>query len=499
MCLNSSAGGENIDQYMQLCLDWIPRTVSSTMRICSIEFAGFKFKTGKVKSGKEYLQSVEMFLNRVISYAPIISKVIVCEEKYSFTPDDFKASTRMQRVTHKDSDIDHLKSGSRILSDQTFNKDVLTKTDTGKRLISTYLAENIQNMVFTKDVKVIVDSEMNAYLCSCADHCSCQKYSTPIMCSFDASMLEKRSELKHLTSVKQSKGEAEMSVADWLVGLQGELEDGNSAVCLVTSGDIDAVYIHLYVVSRYWERKDDGKFKNQLYVILQKKGPKYDVYNITNMIELFESFFKDRYIGIKIAISLCMGGNDFVPKCDQFSHATVLKMVMQTPIYRDHLFKFEDGCVKMNKDRFTDLYRRIYCPIKLKNTSISYDEVRTMTIGKKMDPTKKTGYRTADPRKWLPPKSAMERLCDIVQLQMEYLETAGIHDKPLPNFLESGCLIKTVDGEVEYFFGPDAHFDSISELPDMSVLPERKKRQRTNITPRSGDRRKRLLTSTSRH
>ena len=56
------------------------------------------------------------------------------------------------------------------------------------------------------------------------------------------------------------------------------------------------------------------------------------------MIELFESFFKDRYIGIKIAISLCMGGNDFVPKCDQFSHATVLKMVMQTPIYRDHLF-----------------------------------------------------------------------------------------------------------------------------------------------------------------
>ena len=194
-----------------------------------------------------------------------------------------------------------------------------------------------------------------------------------------------------------------------------------------------------------------------------------------------------------------MGGNDFVPKCDQFSHATVLKMVMQTPIYRDHLFKFEDGCVKMNKDRFTDLYRRIYCPIKLKNTSISYDEVRTMTIGKKMDPTKKAGYRTADPRKWLPPQSAMERLCDIVQLQIEYLETAGIHDKPLPNFLESGILIKTEDGEVEYFFGPDAHFDSISELPDMSLLPERKKRQRTNITPRSGDRRKRLLTSTPRH
>ena len=55
-----------------------------------------------------------------------------------------------------------------------------------------------------------------------------------------------------------------MSVADWLVRLQGELEEGNSAVCLVTSEDIDAAYINLNVTvnCRYLERKDDGKIKS---------------------------------------------------------------------------------------------------------------------------------------------------------------------------------------------------------------------------------------------
>ena len=54
-----------------------------------------------------------------------------------------------------------------------------------------------------------------------------------------------------LTTVKQCKGKGEMSVADWQVELQGELENEHLAICLVTSGNIDAIYIHLYVVSRY--------------------------------------------------------------------------------------------------------------------------------------------------------------------------------------------------------------------------------------------------------
>ena len=498
-CLDSSTRAGNSSQYMQLCLDYIPKHIYSTMSICSIEFAGFKFKSGKIKSGKEYMQTAEMFLNSIVSHSPVLSKIIVCEEKYSFTPDDLKANTRMQRISHKDSDIDHLKSGPRILSESCFNKDVLTKTDTGKRLVSTYLAQNVQCMKFNKNINIIVDSEMHTNSCTCLEACSCPNYCTPIECFFDNSIQDKSQLARPITTVKQCKGEAEMSVADWLVALQGEQADGTSAVCFVTSGDIDAVYIHLYVVSKFWKRTEEGKFKNPLHVILQKKGPKYDVYNITAMVELFENSFRDRNIGMKVAFCLCMGGNDFIPKCDQLSHDMMLKTVLQTPIYRDHLFMFEDNVVKVNKDCFVDLYRRIYCPAKLRNTNIPYDEVRTMSICKRTDPTKKSGYSTADSKKWLPPKSAIEKLSDLVQLQIKYLETAGIHDAPLPNFLNCGCLTKTAAGEIEYDFGPDAHFESISDLPDMSSLPERKKRQRIGNTPRSGDRRKRVMTSTPRH
>ena len=76
----------------------------------------------------------------------------------------------------------------------------------------------------------------------------------------------------------------------------------------------------------------------------------------------------------------------------------MLKAVLQTPIYRDHVFMFEDNVMKVNKDRFVDLYQRIYCPAKLRNTNTSYDEVRTMSICKRTDPTKKSGYSTADPK-----------------------------------------------------------------------------------------------------
>ena len=500
LCLDDTTTGANCSQYMQLCLDYIPKQIYSTISICSIEFAGFKFKQGKIKSGKEYMQAAEVFLSSFVSHSPVISKIIVCEEKYSFTPDDLKASTRLQRTSHKDSDIDHLKSGARVLSESCFNKDVLTKTDTGKRLVSTYLAQNVHCMKFNNNITIIVDSELNINSCSCLNACSCSRYCTPVECFFDNSIEDKCPVARPLTTVKQCKGDAEMSVADWLVALQDELADGTSAVCFVTSGDIDAVYIHLYIVSKFWKRTVEGKFKNQLLVILQKKGPKYDVYNITAMVELFESTFRDRNIGMKVAFCLCMGGNDFIPKCDQYSHDTVLKTVLQTPVYRDHLFQFEESCVTVNKDRFVDLYRRMYCPVKFRNTNIPYDEVRTMTIGKRMDPAKKTGYSTADPKKWLPPKSAIGKLCDLVQLQIKYLETAGIHDEPLPNFLESGCLTKSEAGEIEYDFGPDAHFESINDLPDMSSLPQRKlKRQRVGTTPRSGERQKRVLTSTPTH
>ena len=49
---------------------------------------------------------------------------------------------------------------------------------------------------------------------------------------------------------------------------------GDAAVALVTSGDIDAVYIHLDVVSRLWAKNRANKYKFPVYVILQKQAGK---------------------------------------------------------------------------------------------------------------------------------------------------------------------------------------------------------------------------------
>ncbi|KAH3777824.1 hypothetical protein DPMN_179272 [Dreissena polymorpha] len=49
----------HVDQCMRLNLPAVPTSVYSCMKICTMEFAGMKFKAGHSKSGKEYLQHVE--------------------------------------------------------------------------------------------------------------------------------------------------------------------------------------------------------------------------------------------------------------------------------------------------------------------------------------------------------------------------------------------------------------------------------------------------------
>jgi hypothetical protein len=56
-----------------------------------------------------------------------------------------------------------------------------------------------------------------------------------------------------------------------------------------TSADIDSIAIHLFSISFYWARKENGKFKIKVYVLLQKQ--KLELYNITGIIELLEERF----------------------------------------------------------------------------------------------------------------------------------------------------------------------------------------------------------------
>ena len=487
--------GECLDKYIALNLPQLPKNVTSSVKLCTIEFAGTKFKMGNAKSGQEYLENIQKMLNTLINRSNNISNIVICEEKYSYTPDDFKAGTREQRKRKKENDVSHLISHERIISKDKLNKDSITQTEIGKRLISTYVAKNVAKLTLNRNVSVIVDSEFITKTdCDCTDICECVKYCVPIFCETKTEPV--RSTTTKTLNVKQRKGEAEMAVSDWLIGLQGELKDGDSVVCLVTSGDIDAVYIHLDVVSRLWAKDENNEYKVPVYVVLQKQGGNVDVYNITSLLTLFEKHYRDLAIGSKLAYTLCIGGNDFVPKLYTKSHDTVCKSVLENSYFRNSLYLINDGRFTLNCDIFIELIKYMYTHKRKQGKATPFEEVRAISIAKTEDPTKPSGFRHADPRKWLPPQSAIARLAELVQLQIEYLQTAGNHSSDMPNFLGVSCLRENRSGEIVYDFGNEAHFENLAELP--SVV--KKKKRSMKGTPQGGARKKRNkpMTSTPR-
>lgn len=93
------------------------------------------------------------------------------------------------------------------------------------------------------------------------------------------------------------------------------------------------------------------------------KGLAWDNYDdITGMLEILKSAYDDHTIGMKAAISLCMGGNDFIPKYYQVTHDRVAKEIFSRNHFLENLFEFQDDHVGINEDGHTDLIKCIYCP-----------------------------------------------------------------------------------------------------------------------------------------
>ena len=86
-----------------------------------------------------------------------LKHLVICEEKYKFTPDDFKAATRAQRKVTTSYSISHLITSEEVLSDDKFDKPSLVSFAEGKSIASTYLAKNIEAL----DIKenIIIDIE----------------------------------------------------------------------------------------------------------------------------------------------------------------------------------------------------------------------------------------------------------------------------------------------------------------------------------------------------
>ena len=69
-------------------VDSLPENVKKCTKFVTLEFAGVKFKTRAV-TGIEYLQTVNCdVFGRLFKHFPHVSKVVVCEEKYKYTPEN---------------------------------------------------------------------------------------------------------------------------------------------------------------------------------------------------------------------------------------------------------------------------------------------------------------------------------------------------------------------------------------------------------------------------
>lgn len=481
----------------------IPPEISRSFKLVTVEFAGTKFKT-KAGSGKDYIEGIkEYVIQPLISMAPNARQIVICEEKYKFTPDDLKAATRSKRNKSKDTSIGHLKIGSEMLNEDKLDRLAINTTQEGKSIISTYLAKKISDLTLKRNINIIIDSELILRGCECRGKhpCDCPIYTTPIeaLFTFENGYIDK----KILDHILQRKGEAEMAQVDWLFDCLSELNDGDAILSVVTSGDIDAVIIHMFALSYKWPRNTDGKYKFPVYVLLQKPSP--DLYNITSLLECLEAQFKNREAGRRISLGLCLGGNDFLPKFHGITHDKVLK-IMSKDIFKN-LFIFDTdehvNNVTIDQELYKKMITHLYTPSYLNPEKLSNQAVRQLSIKLPRQECNR------NPQLWMPPESALTKLALLIQCQIDYLLTVGDSAASLPNFLDRGCL-KKVENQIEYDLGVDCRVENwkdllhitdaelVTQVENAKLKQTKGKKKRTlESTPQKGRRKKKQRPKTS--
>ena len=75
--------------------------MTSTVVLIYVEFAGMNFKIHAI-SGLQYLKGVENGdIRKILHKLPKLKWMIICEEKYFYTPDISKAATHLQHKSAK--------------------------------------------------------------------------------------------------------------------------------------------------------------------------------------------------------------------------------------------------------------------------------------------------------------------------------------------------------------------------------------------------------------
>lgn len=431
---SGKADAKNENEFIQLGVPNLPQSIADIVKFVTVEFAGIKFKA-YVQSGSDYVEFVNRkVFNWMIKAFPKVQHIIICEEKYMFTPDIFKAQTRVKR-NQKLSGISHLKSGENLINEGKYDREAILSTSAGKSAVSIYLAKHIADINLNRSVTVDIDSELYTEGCSCKEQCKlgeCLKYTIPIRCIFDKKSKPNISKLNHIHQVK---GEAEMAQVDWLFEMIPFLNEGDAIASLVTSGDIDAVPIHMYAISRKWPRNDDNHFKFNVYVILEKPKEKLDIYNITAIVNSLEKCYDDNQFGMKIALILSMGGNDFLPKFYSVAHRKMLMAFVENSKLRENLFSVNDGAIELDVDTYVQLIKFLYSPRKVlsSNTESDYETVRLLTIKSTISKDSELTSVVRNARSWLPPESAVKRIAELIKLFIQYIEGVGNHSAKLPD------------------------------------------------------------------
>ncbi|CAC5361527.1 unnamed protein product [Mytilus coruscus] len=90
--INKTSSEHNADlkDFLLLGQTAVPSSLFSAATHATVEFAGVKFKTRSV-DGKLYLEYVEKsIINKILNIAPSLQRLVVCDEKYTFTPETLK-------------------------------------------------------------------------------------------------------------------------------------------------------------------------------------------------------------------------------------------------------------------------------------------------------------------------------------------------------------------------------------------------------------------------
>ncbi|KAL3856571.1 hypothetical protein ACJMK2_011306 [Sinanodonta woodiana] len=355
-------------------------------------------------------------------------------------------------------------------------------------MISNFMAGHVKELQIMKDIVLDIDSEYYLSPCTCdtpALHKEIHVNNKGYVCS------EK-------LDIKQNKGETELAQADWLCYIATGLKEGENVISYISSGDIDIIPIHILAISLYLPRKDDGNFKNNVYVVIKKPGSagKLDIYNTTGIVRALEMRYNEDEIAVVLSFSLSLGGNDFIPKFYGISHEKWLKSIFENETFRRNLFKIrsrpDSGHLSVTIDPgvYISLLKNFYCPNKHDAERFSLEEVRQLSI-------KLPGKDVRSPKLWMPPISALHSICKL------------INKAELPNFMEGGGL-KKVGDLIEYELCPHVHYDNIEDLlrnPEEdfkeALTRARMRRQRKrelNETPgkERQPRKRELITSTPR-